>query len=673
MSGIQLIELKKLSENEQQQQPYYNSSFITDDYKNPSVMTDDYKNSSVITYDYKNSSFMTDDNQMAEYNNAHYEMVDTLQTHAQIKLDPELQMGNERIGEKEDLNGCQRGVLRLQTGCYDFLRAKKSTSKYIILIVLAAGYFAYFGYAMYYRFEDEGSHRLLGFTVFAVVLVNGKFFFKRYENKLNIFSESVESAMRSKRLMKARTFTRWFLKVGVFIFLVVYIVLDVAIENPRNLISVAGLALYIIIFYFTSTNPAKVHWHTVFWGIAMQYIFALVILRTQWGSDIFNWLGDRVTELLEYTMAGVKFVFGDLWFQHFFAFKVLSIVVFFAAFINIMYFLGVMQFVIRHLGYFLSFCMDTTPAESINAAGNIFLSMIEAPLMIRPFLADMTKSELHAVMTGGFATIAGTVLGAYIGFGVPAKHLLAASVMSAPAALAMSKLTYPETEPVKASSSDYSRMEKSEERNLIEAASAGATASIKLLGAIAVNIIAFLSLLDFVNSTLIWFGDRVGLQNFSFQFICSYVIYPVAYFMGSAPEDSRKVAEMIGIKTFTNEFIAYSVLSDLISNRQKLENYTTFFNGTRLWSWRGDNILLEITNQTLKGGVISVKSEVIATYALCGFSNFGSIGITLGVMGSLAPNRKKELSRMVLRSMIAGNVSCFLTACIANHSKLLYE
>ncbi|KAK3588469.1 hypothetical protein CHS0354_004683 [Potamilus streckersoni] len=141
--------------------------------------------------------------------------------------------------------------------------------------------------------------------------------------------------------------------------------------------------------------------------------------------------------------------------------------------------------------------------------------------------------------------------------------------------------------------------------------------------------------------------------------------------MGTAPEDSRKVAELVGIKTFTNEFIAYGVLRDLINNRHKLENYTQFFNGTGPWSWQGDNIVLGLTNEMLKGGVISVRSEIIATYALCGFSNFGSIGITLGGMGALAPNRKKELSRMVLRAMIAGNVACFLTACIAIKSNLL--
>ncbi|XP_060589512.1 sodium/nucleoside cotransporter 2-like [Ruditapes philippinarum] len=477
------------------------------------------------------------------------------------------------------------------------------------------------------------------------------------------------------------------------------------------MISVAGLVLYILIFYVTSVNPARVNWHTVFWGIALQYVFALMILRTQWGYDIFKWLGDRVTEFLEYVMAGVLFLFGDTWYQHFFAFKVLSIVVFFFTFINIMYYLGVMQAIIKVLGQFLAFCMGTTPAESINAAANIFVSMIEgptlirhcindmtkselhsiltsgyatiaggilgvyitfgteSPLMIRPFLKDMTHSELHAVMTGGFATIAGSVLGAYISFGVPANHLLSASVMSAPAALAISKLSYPETEKTKAKKDDFAKMEKSPEHNIIEAASNGASSSIKIIGAIAVNVLAFLSLLAFLNATLTWFGDRVGIEGLTFQYICSYVLYPVSYFMGVEPDDCRKVAELVGVKTFTNEFIAYGDLKVLIQNRKDLGNYTDFFNTTD-WFWKDENVVLNITGAVLKGGFISEKSEIIATYALCGFANFGSIGITLGGLGALAPTRKSELSQMVVRAMICGNVACFLTACIAG---LLYK
>ncbi|KAK3594924.1 hypothetical protein CHS0354_009308 [Potamilus streckersoni] len=557
---------------------------------------------------YKNSALSTYANQKVEYSSAQIDMVDIIQTNEKVKLDMEVQRENGHISADEDnLNVCERGVLKLQKACYNFIKAKKKAMKYMIYALLVAAYFVYFGYAIYYRFGDEGSHRLLGFTIFAVVLIIGKIFLNAYNVKVDTFLHCVETLLKSNRSMKVRTFTRWFLKVGVVIFLVVYIVMDIAIEEPRNLISVAGLMLYVMIFYVTSVNPSKINWHPVFWGIALQYIFALLILRTKWGYHIFQWLGDRVTEFLEYTMAGVIFVFGDLWFHHFVAFKVLSIVVFFASFVNIMYFLGVIQFLVRHIGLFLSFCMDTSPAESVNAAGNIFVGMAEAPLMIRPFLEDMTKSELHAVMTGGFATVAGNVLGAYIQFGVPANHLISASVMSAPASLAISKLAYPETEQVRTLSRDFSRMGKSQDRNLIEAASAGATASIKLVGAIAVNLIAFLSLLEFVNATLVWFGDRVGVHELSFQLICSYILYPVAFFMGTAPEDCRKVAELIGIKIFTNEFIAYEVLKDLISNRHKLENYTGIFNGTGPWSWQGDDIVLDITNETLTGGVISVS------------------------------------------------------------------
>ncbi|KAL3831924.1 hypothetical protein ACJMK2_023614 [Sinanodonta woodiana] len=608
-------------------------------------------------------------NQKDEYIDA--DMDDIIQTNDQVKLEMEVQGQNGHVtAAEEDLNVFQSGVLKLQIACYEYFKAKEKNIKYLIYALLVAAYSVYFGYALYYHFGDEGSHRLLGFTIFAVVFISGKLFLNRYKDNVDTILDSLGTLLKSNRSLKVRKYTRWFLKVGIVIILAIYIIIDIAIEQPRNLISVVGLLLYILIFYVTSVNPAKINWHPVFWGIALQYIFALLILRTIWGYQIFQWLGNRVTEFLEHTMAGVIFVFGDLWFQHFVAFKVLSIVVFFASFVNIMYFLGVIQFVVRHIGRFLSFCMDTSPAESVNAAANIFVGMAEAPLMLRSYLEDMTKSELHAVMTGGFATVAGNVLGVYIGFGVPANHLISASVMSAPAALAISKLAYPETEQVKALSRDFSRMGKSKEKDMIEAASAGAISSIKLVSAIAVNLIAFLSLLEFVNATLGWFGERAGVQGLSLQFICSYVLYPVAFLMGTATEDCRKVAELVGIKTFTNEFIAYGVLKDLINNRHRLEDYTGMFNGTGLWSWQGDDIRLSMTNETLTGGVISVRSEIIATYALCGFSNVGSIGIALGVMGSLAPTRKQELSKMVMRAMIAGNVACFLTASIAS---LLYK
>lgn len=578
----------------------------------------------------------------------------------------------DNFKEEQDLseyNAYQRALLSLQKNASETFTRHAKPIKSFVAVVLVLLYFAYLGYALYYRFGDEGSWRLLGFTVLVVLIIVLVSVCNMYSSEIDTWWDGTKQTRNSRGCDVLGIFIKWFLRVGVFIAIAVYVIIDIAIDHPQNLISVAGLALYIVIFYVTSANPAKVNWHTVFWGIALQYIFALLILRTQWGYEMFKWLGDRVTEFLEYTVAGIVFVFGDKYYDHFFAMKVLSIIVFFFTFISIMYYIGAMQAIVKVIGRFLAFCMGTTPAESINAAANIFVSMTESPLMIRPFLNDMTMSELHAVMTGGFATIAGSVLGAYISFGVPANHLLSASVMSAPAALAISKLSYPETEISKGSSKDFDKLEKSKEHNLIEAASNGASASIKIVGAVAVNVLAFLSLLAFLNATLTWFGDRVGIDGLTFELICSYVLYPVSFFMGTDTDDCRKVAELIGVKTFTNEFIAYGQLKDLINNRKTFENYTTFFNTTQ-WHWEKDDVVLDLTKQVLKGGYLSIKSEIIATYALCGFANFGSIGITLGGIGALAPRRKPDLAKMVVRAMICGNVACFLTACIAG---LLYK
>ena len=285
--------------------------------------------------------------------------------------------------------------------------------------------------------------------------------------------------------------------------------------------------------------------------------------------------------------------------------------------------------------------MGTSPAESFNAAGNIFIGQTEAPLLIRPFLEGMTESELHAVMTGGFATIAGSVLATYIHFGVSAHHLLTASVMSAPAALAMSKLMCPEVEEPAVKKVEDIKVEKTDEKNILEAIAVGAAMSIGLVANIAVMLIAFLSLLKCANSVLGWFGSMVGEPAFSFEYICSYLFMPFAYIMGVSWDDSFKVAELLGVKTFLNEFVAYDRFSVFIKNKAK---------GT--------------------GDTLSSRSEVITTYALCGFANFGSMGIQLGGIGCLAPGKKKVLAKHVLRALVAGTLACFMTACIAG---ILYE
>ncbi|XP_061179837.1 solute carrier family 28 member 3-like [Saccostrea echinata] len=589
----------------------------------------------------------------------HSEPTKVSQIHVQVDPDDE---------EQENYTGCAKVANKIQTAVSIVLskHGKKISLAFKLLILLL--YFVYFGYAIYYRFGDEGSIRLLVCTILGVLLLLIHIFQRMCESKISVCSQRDKTT--SKGFRKARRYTGRFLMLAVFVALTVFIIVDVLLDYPQNAVSIAGLAIYIIIFYIFSKNPAKVNWRPVFWGFAIQYIFALIILRTKWGYEAFQWLGDRVTEFLNYSNAGAIFVFGELYTNHFFAFKVLPVVVFFYTVTSVLYYLGVMQVIVKRMGMFLAFCLGTTPAESLNAAGNIFVGMTEAPLMIQPFLEDMTKSELHAVMTGGFATIAGSVLGAYISFGVPANHLISASVMSAPAALAISKLAYPETEKPKVKGNDFDKMGKSKDRNVIEAISSGASNSVKVVAAIAVNVMAFLCVLEFVNMTLTWFGDRVGIESLSFQLICSYVFYPIAFFMGTDIPDCRRVAELIGIKTFTNEFVAYTELSHLITNKRNFTEYTATWNSSSDWFYQGEDIILPYVNQTLKKGIISAKSEVIATYALCGFSNFGSMGIFLGGMSALVPSRRGDLSKIVLRAMIAGNVACFLTGCIAG---LLYK
>ncbi|XP_069110966.1 uncharacterized transporter HI_0519-like [Argopecten irradians] len=610
-----------------------------------------------------------------------------------------LDLGDESASNKDNANKNANGlpppdvtmeensgfVYNLQTTVRTTYKSHSDviwTCIYVILIVL---YFIYFGFAMAHeKFGDEGSIRLLVCTILFVIGLCWHFLSKQLGNKLKCPDMPWDEEKKEK-LAKIAYIA---IVVAVVLFIIIYIIAEVAINTTENLVSLTGLAFFIFLFFICSRNPAKVKWRPVFWGLVLQFFFALLILRWPFGYQAFQWLGARVSEFLAYSDKGAIFVFGEKYTDHFFAFKVLTVIVFFSTAVSVLYYIGVMQFIIRYIARFMSWSMGTSPTESLNAAGNIFIGQSEAPLLIRPFLKDMTNSELHAVLTGGFATIAGSVMAAYIAIDVPANHLISASVMSAPAALAMSKLICPETEEGKSDPEKVYNMEQSPERNVIEAASNGASQSVKLIGNIAANLIAFIAVLEFINATLDWFGSRVGLEEpdfekLSFQFICSYVFYPVAAMMGvPVGSDCRKVAELIGIKTFLNEFVAYGELSTYVNNAKNLTWYeglngTTTntlmwgeVNHTGAWHYNKWDIVYEDINVTLTKGVMTDRAVVISTYALCGFSNISSMGIMLGALGAMAPNRKGDLSRLVVTAMIAGNVACFMTASIAG---LFYE
>lgn len=397
----------------------------------------------------------------------------------------------------------------------------------------------------------------------------------------------------------------------------------------ERLISLLGLITFVGIAYGLSVNRPAIRWRTVLWGIGLQLFFALLILRTTPGFALFKFLGDRVNDFLNFADVGSAFVFGDNFKEHFFAFKILPTIIFFSACITLLYHYGILQRVVQGIAWVMMRTMKTSGAESLSSAANIFVGQVEAPLLIKPYIAAMTNSELHAVMTGGFATIAGGVLAAYISFGIPVEHLLSASVMSAPASLAVSKLLYPETE----KSSTAGKIEINRDSpyvNAIDAITSGAIEGLKLALNVAAMLIAFLGLVALLNAGLGWMGSGVGIPSLSFELILSYLMAPVAWLMGVPWADVEAVGMLLGKKTILNEFIAYLDLKQLIENQ-----------------------------------AISPRSVVIATYALCGFSNLGSIAIQIGGISAIAPNRQGDLARLGVRAMVGGSIACFMTACIA--------
>ncbi|XP_042268362.1 sodium/nucleoside cotransporter 1 [Thunnus maccoyii] len=511
----------------------------------------------------------------------------------------------------------------------DYVKAHSKTFKYIVLAILGAGYVAYFIAACVLDF-----HRAIALVVLTslAVVITSYELLKKYMGKS--ISQCFKPAVRCfKSNLK---WIKWVFIIAVVALLVLWLVLDTS-QRPEQLISFGGVCMFIVVLFIFSAHRTEVSWRPVFWGLGMQFCIGLFVIRTQPGIVAFKWLGEQVQIFLNYTKEGSAFVFGDL-IADIFAFQALPIVVFFSSVMSVLYFLGIMQWLILKISWVMQITLGTSPTETLSVAGNIFVGQTEAPLLIRPYLKDMTSSEIHAVMTGGFATIAGSVMGAFISFGIDASSLISASVMAAPCALAISKLSYPETKESVFKSDKAIKIACGDEQNILEAASNGASASISLVANIAANLIAFLAILGFINKSLGWLGGMVGYPSITFQVICSYVFMPVAFMMGIPYEESFMVAELIGTKVFVNEFVAYEKLSELKNNR---------INGLDEEPW------------------ITVRSEVISTYALCGFANFSSLGIVIGGLSSICPSKRSEISSLVLRAMITGTCVSLVNACIA--------
>ena len=407
-------------------------------------------------------------------------------------------------------------------------------------------------------------------------------------------------------------------------------------------ISLFGLAAFLGICWLLSRDRKRIPWRLVAWGVGLQLAFGIIVLKTAPGLWVFDQLNDGVVALLAFTQAGTDFLFRSFSSGKIdsplvnFVFSVLPTIIFFSSLMTVLYHMGVMQRIVKVFAVAMQRTMKTSGAETLSTAANIFVGQTEAPLVVKPYVDDMTQSELMAVMVGGFANTAGGVLAAYVGmlhayFPDIAGHLIAQSVMSAPAALVCAKMVFPESGSPKTAGQSVSMDKTRIDANVIDAAARGASEGLRLAANVAAMLLAFIALIALINALFSWIGGLVGIENASLENMLGVLNWPVAWVMGVPAQDCLTIGKLIGVKTVLNEFVAYLQLADLLKTGEPLQ----------------------------------YRSIVIASYALSGFANFSSIAIQIGGISSIAPGRRQDLARLGLMAMIAGAIATLMTATIA--------
>jgi len=409
-----------------------------------------------------------------------------------------------------------------------------------------------------------------------------------------------------------------------------------------RLTGIFGLVLILGIGFGLSRNRKAISWRVVAWGVGLQVVLAVFVLRVPFGRTLFSALGALVTRILNFSYAGSEFVFGEIGKQHssigvVFAFQIMPAIIFVSALFAIMYYLGIMQIVVKALAVAMNKIMGASGAESLNVAASIFMGQTEAPLTIRPFLPRMTRSELMTVMTAGMAHVSGSIMAAYIAFGIEARHLLTAVIMTAPGTIMMSKILEPETEVPETLGGVKVDIPRTDV-NVLDAAARGTGEGLHLMLNVIAMLISFIALIAFVNGLFGWIhslnfvllGWHIDFSWFpaTLQTVLGWIFRPIAWVMGVPWHDSGVVGSLLGERMVINEFIAYAHLGPLKSS-------------------------------------LDPVSFTIATFALCGFANLSSVGIQIGGIGALAPERKHDLARLGFRAMIAGTLANFLSATLA--------
>ena len=407
-----------------------------------------------------------------------------------------------------------------------------------------------------------------------------------------------------------------------------------------------GIIVFLSIAYLCSTNRRAIRLKTVLWGLGLQFLFAWIVIRFTWGQRALQTAGSAVNKLLAYSYKGSSFVFGNLGFPadpnahlpfldpgssqlgFIFAFQVLPTIIFISAFFALLYHLGVMQIIIKGMAWVMNRFMGVSGAESLNVAASIFMGQTEAPLTIRPLLPDCTRSELMTIMTAGMAHVSGGIMGAYILYGIEAKHLLTAVIMTAPGTILMAKMLVPETEqPKTAGTVEISKEEMHKDSNILGAIARGTIDGGQLAFNVAIMLISFLALIAMVNGLMGWTHNHFAFFPQSIQKVLGTIFAPVAWLIGVPGKDIGAVGSLLGTRTVINELVAYSDLGAMKA-------------------------------------ALDPRSVTIATFALCGFANFSSIGIQIGGIGALAPNKRDQLAKLGFRAMIAGTMANLMSASI---------
>uniref|UniRef100_F1L1R8 Sodium/nucleoside cotransporter n=1 Tax=Ascaris suum TaxID=6253 RepID=F1L1R8_ASCSU len=545
----------------------------------------------------------------------------------------------EECNEKETL------LLHIQSINKKFLENHQRKINIVVAVVAIIAFHVYAGFAIAHDF-----HKALPLFVLTLMTYAGLLYFlviKQWLEKLEPILQLVADVFN--RFWNFTLFDIPICKViSVVIILVaflVWIIIDSANSRIR-LRSVGGMAMFLFLAFICSANPSKIKWRPVICAVLLQFIVGVLVLRWPAGNEAFRWFSEQVVTFLNYAMVGTAQTYGFAssppeicGFSAVFIFSSLQIIIYFGAIVSVLYYLGIIEAILSRIAWLMQYTVGTTAAESLNAAACIFLGQTEAAILIEPALKTMTESEIHAVMAAGFACIAGSLFSAYIAFGACPTYLLSATVMSASVSLAMSKLLYPEIQESRQKEIDSFKFATREVSNILQCICDGAYHSSKFVWAIGANLVVYIALLALLNAVVRFFGSLVDIQDLSFNQILGYCFYPLAYMMGASDatdsakeiEETLLVAELMGMKTVLNEFIAYQHLHELMST----------------------------------GQLTGKRAQMIATYALCGFSNISMIGSQMGILSSMCPKRKSIFARVVVRALIAGIFSCFMTACVA--------